>query len=98
MHTITIKEEIKDHILRENEVSFMSFQKNNSHICGGARLNYKHVLSVEDCSKLISNCTDLISAVSLAAPGTGYRSYSILEFKKVQGVNELILVTVSNFT
>ena len=91
--TSSFNEKVKDHITRENEVSFISFQNNTAHICGGAQLNYKHVLSVKDCSKRIFSCSGVISAVPLALDH--HKSYFIDQIRNVKNTIELVLITVS---
>ena len=97
-HLRPVDKNIKEHIERKDEHSFISFQRNGSHICGGARVNYKHVLSVEACAELIEDDYNIISAVPLALNDLGCRSYRIKKPQLIEHTEyDISLVTVSSF-
>ena len=85
---------IREHINRENEISFISFQKNNIHMCGGVRLNYKHVLSVEVCTQLFSENVNGVFALALVIN----EAYHIELPLNIPRTQHLTLVIVSSFT
>ena len=96
----TVDKRITHHIKRENELSYVSLQKNGSHICGGARLNYKHVLITKICSEVISDNYHMITAVLPALHDPEFKPYgieNIQEIEKTFGTFFLLTVSIQSF-
>ena len=86
-------ENIATHASENQKNSYVSFQQNQVHVCGGVRMTVDQALTIEECFMKICEYHLEIYAVTLIPEVEAYR---IKKFKKVN--NELSILMVSSLT
>ena len=92
----TVESEINDHVSEKNQKSFVSFQKDDKHICGGARVKRKKVLIISRCKIKIYGNYESISPVIPALPINKRRRYFIESFIELEGTLFYLVIVSSN--
>ena len=93
------QDEIRTHLGRINEISLLSFQQKECHLCSGARITGKHVLGVTLCEELLTDeIFSTIFTILHVVNSPDVDTRAVVNRRELDGYNFLLLVTVSIFT